>query len=199
MLHNALTSNPTLQRAFRRALGEMSNNFSGLERGSESLQPVMDLWALPEWAIIRGEIIFSRQTSIAAGGAGTFTSLELVNPTGSGILAVLLEIWNNSGIVQGSVDSGTAIGAGATRRGLANDARFPQLGEVSTCTVVEGAAAVAGISLPQDALFQGERSMRPYILPPGRKFTLFQSAANTLLSASFLWTERRLLSDEQNP
>lgn len=199
-LHNGLTSNPALQAAYRRALGEMSQGFSGLERGSESLQPIMDLWALPEWAIFRGEILFSRcGAQIGAPGAGVFASHELVNPAGSNVLVVVLELVNLGASIDVSVDSGTALGALQTLRGVANDARFPQLGEVSQSTWVRGNTLVAPVALSQDLLGTNFKSSRPYIIQPGKKLICITNAANQASQVSILWYERRLVNNEQNP
>lgn len=197
-LHNGLTSNPKLQEAYRRALGEQSQGFSGLERGSESLQPVIDLWSVPEWALLRGEVLYSRRGFIAA-GAALFSSTEFVNPAGSGILAVVYEITNQSAIsFDVAVDVGPALGVVATFRGLPNDTRWPQLGEVSQCTLVTGQLA-AGVALPQDTLNASVRVQRPYIVAPGRKIFTIGTVVNTAMSMGFFWSERRLLANEQNP
>jgi hypothetical protein len=54
-LHNELRRT-ALSRALKAALGDTRAD-GGLERYGETLQPVMDLWALPEWAHERKEIL----------------------------------------------------------------------------------------------------------------------------------------------
>lgn len=192
-LHNGLTSNPKLQEAFRRILGEQSQFFAGLERASESLQPVIDMWSMPEWALLRGEIIFSQTTSIAA-NAGTFQSQEFVNAAGSGVIAVMLEIRNLSNDVRVCVDAGTALGVVATTRGIANDSRFLS-GEVSRCTIVTG-QLVAGSALTQEFLGTSVVSTHPYIIAPGDKLTIINNAVNNGVITNLLWTERQILGTE---
>lgn len=197
MLHNALTNYVQLLNGFRRALGEMGGDFSGIERAGETLTPILNPWSLPEWALLRGEILFAR--SIAVGAlAANYSIQELVNPTGSGVLAVVLEIMNVGSLMQTSIDSGPALGVLATNRGVAVDARFPQLGEVSRCTVVSGQVAGA-ISLPQDAIVANTRTVRPYILQPGKKLYTSPTAVNTASWLTWFWSERTLLPNEQNP
>lgn len=198
MIHNQLTNYAQLLAGFRRALGEMGPNFSGIERAGETLTPTIDLWSLPEWALARGEQLFARDgISQGAGGAGVFSSEEFVNPAGSGVLAVILEIFNSSSNVFVGVDNGPALGAVATARGVNLDARIgTNLGELSRCTIVTGQLA-GGVALPVDLILQNTRSVRPYILPPGRK--LFVSpGANQASAIGFFWSERPLLPAEQN-
>lgn len=178
-------------------LGEMGADFSGIERAGETLTPTMDLWALPEWALLRGETIFSRIWSVGA-QAALFSSAEFVNPAGSGVLAVVLELGNVSGnTLQASIDSGTAIGVVGTVRGVANDSRFPQLGEVSRCSITTGNLA-AGAALAQDHIPNNSRSVRAYIIRPGNKLFISTGAVNLDCVGNLYWTERSLLPNEQN-
>lgn len=198
-LHNGLTSNPKLQEAYRRALGEQSQSFSGLERGSESLQPIMDLWALPEWALLRGERLFSLQVSAPAVAARN-SSVELVNPAGSGILAVVLEQRATFSTGRIETDTGAAIAANpVTANGRPHDARLIQAGTVvSQCRVVTGDVA-AGVANPMEELAATASTTRPWVIQPGRKLFIIHPTQNTALGWSIFWSERNLLSNEQNP
>lgn len=199
MIHNQLTNYAQLLAGFRRMLGEMGGEFSGIERAGETLTPVMDLWALPEWALLRGETIFSR-VALSPAVAARLSSVELVNPAASGILAVVLELaLTGAADVQVSVDSGVAIAANpVVSQGVANDTRWPQLGETSRCTLTTGDVA-GGIALPQDHITPTLRSIRPYIIRPGTKLMAICGTVNTATRYNFLWTERPLLPNEQNP
>lgn len=193
-LHNALTGYPKLQEAFRRAIGETSPAFTGIERAGETLTPVLDLWAIPEWALLRGEVIYSRYFSVGP-QAGLFSSIELVNPTGSGVLCTVLELMAGGNIFQVGIDTGVALGVVATNRGIANDARWPNLGEVSRCSLVSGNLA-AGVALPQDQVAAATRTTRPYIVQPGKKLFMSTIAVNQTLQLGILFTERPLLAGE---
>lgn len=195
-VHNGLHEYNRLLDGAARAIGEKSGaqDFTGIERFGETLTPVMDLWALPEWAILRGEILFSRAVEVTPGA--TFGSIELVNGASTGVLAVVLDFRTTSaGTVIVGVDSGVALGASATTQGVANDTRFPQLGAVSRCTVVTGGLA-ATVALPQEVINTNNASQRPYIIIPGKKLMIIADTVNQVVRGSLLWTERPLLPTE---
>ena len=198
-LHNQLHRLTTVQSAYKKALGEDVGEFRGLERAGETLTPLINLWDRPEWELLRSEIIFSR-VGTAAAVAARFSSVELVNPTGSGILAVVRRVALHGGTAQMSVDSGGALGVTTTTRGIANDTRYATLGEASVCTVVFGDLA-AGIALPQDQATAAAPSgplgsFNPYILAPGRKLFVIATAVLSAITVGLLWTERRALPGE---
>lgn len=193
-VHNALHHLTRVQGAYRAALGEGDPAFNGLERAGETITPTLDLWALPEWALLRGEVLYQRSVAVGA-LAGNYSTQELVNPVGSGILAVVLEIMNQATLSQTSVDSGAALGVLSTTRGVAADARLAQLGPVSACTIVGGQVA-GGVTNPQDVIIAATRSARPYIIPPGKKLFVFPTAVNTASWLSWFWTERKASPEE---
>lgn len=199
MIHNQLTSYAQLLAGYRRMLGEMGADFSGIERAGETLTPIMDPWALPEWALLRGEVLYARRTGGGAAGAGNFTSLEFVNPAGSGVLATILEIQVTPSFnaVEYSVDVGPALGVVLTARGVIHDTRGPAFGEVSRCTMVVG-VLLAGVALSQGVINVAERMTRPLIIRPGAKLFLIPGAANTSNDCSIFWSERPLLPAEQS-
>lgn len=199
MFHNQLTNYALLLAGYRRMLGEMGADFSGLERAGETLQPVMDLWALPEWALLRGETIYSRSVLPPAVVARN-SSVELVNASTSGVLVVVLFIRCIAGSdMQVQTDSGIAIAANpVVSRGVANDTRFPQLGETSQATITSGDVA-AGASLPQELLTSTIASTHPYIIRPGSKLFIVATTVNVAMSCNLMWTERPLLPNERNP
>lgn len=197
-VHNGLHEYSRLLDAAARAIGEKSGaqDFTGIERFGETLTPTMDLWALPEWAILRGEILFARAAAVGA-VALLFSSLEFVNPATSNVLAVVLLLRNVAGVAafQTGVDSGAALGAVGVLQGVAVDTRYPQLGEVSRCTITQGQLAGA-IALPQDTINPGITATIPYIIRPGNKLMLINPIANQGISSTIFWTERPLLPTE---
>lgn len=199
MIHNGLHTNAQLLAAFRKAIGELDPSFTGVERFGETLTPVMDLWSLPEWALLRGEILYARAPiPVPAGGAGVFSAVELVNPAGSGILAVVTSLRNQSGVVGlfTGLDVGPALGAVGTDRGVPVDSRANALAEISSCTVVRGALA-GTVSLPQERIAAaGGLAVSPYIISPGFKLFVIADTANLALTVTLTWLERPLLAQE---
>ncbi len=192
-VHNALHHFTQIQDAYRKALGETDPGFTGIERAGETVTPTIDLWAQPDWAFLQGRILFARRVSSAA-VAGRFSSVELVNPAGSGILVVTELIRSGTSSLDIAVDSGTALGVTATTQGLARDTRYPA-GPVSVATVVTGDLA-AGVTQPQDRITSGVLANRPYILRPGTKLFLVGLAVNTAIEVVLYWMERRVLNGE---
>jgi hypothetical protein len=168
----------------------------GISRLSESLVVSLPLWQRREFDLLRGEIPFARQLTVAA-VAARFSAIEIVNASTNTKLLVLRFIFpGNSTPFLATIDTGAAIVANpVTNRGVCVDGRFPQLGEVSTCTLVTGDAA-AGATLPQWRFSvtagAGPVTYVPrWILPPGRKLVLIGEAANTAIAAGIYFTERQ--------
>lgn len=83
-VHNAITRS-NWGDAIKRALG-VTKSEGGIERFGETLTPIIDLWGPVDFAFLRGELRGVRGALVAAGGAGTFAGVTLVNPLGSGRL-----------------------------------------------------------------------------------------------------------------
>lgn len=78
-----------LSEAVNRALGRTREG--GIERISETLDPVLNLWGMPEWAYLRGELLWSGQvTQVAV--AGEQSMLALTNPANSNLIVVIESI-----------------------------------------------------------------------------------------------------------
>jgi hypothetical protein len=195
-IHNAIHRFTGLLSAYRKALGEASEAFSGIERGGETLTPTIDLWSLPEWKLPRGEILYSRHVT-SPGVALRFSSVELVNPVGSRVIAVCSVLLMDGGTnVQLAVENGVALGVTATTRGAPNDARHPGIAAASSkCTVVTGDLA-AGIAVPQFNLIQDMQLDVPWILIPGSKLFGIASTVATGFDFSLVWSERELQDGE---
>jgi hypothetical protein len=91
-----------------------------------------------------------------------------------------------------NVDSGGSIALNpVTIRGVANDTRYNQLGEVSACSLVAGDFN-ATAALPQD-LFEAATRLEhriAYVLRPGAKLFLLGTAENAAVGAVLQWRER---------
>lgn len=195
-VHNALHHFTRIQAAYRTAVQESDPGFSGIERAGETLTPVLDLWSLPEWRLLRGDVTYSLRATEVAAQAGLFSSFELVNPVGSGILAVVEAIRSDTAnAINVVTDSGGALGAVGTERGIALDTRYAQLGQVSACTIVRG-NLVGGAANLQDIIKANLESDQFYVLRPGTKLFLSTQAVNLALAAQFRWRERLATDDE---
>lgn len=197
--HNYLAYGTTLSQAAGVA-GGLADGQDGMGRLGETLQPVLDIWNRPEHRILRGEITFARRMNSAA-VAARFSALEFVNPSDSTKLAVITAI-SGEDYPQAYdlvVDSGAALGATATQRGVAADTRYRLLGEASICTIVSGDFA-AGASLPQWRTASGSAPVPfvgvPFVIAPGFKLFIMGTVVNTAVRASLCWTERQAMPGE---
>lgn len=201
-LHNELRRGQ-LSRAVTRLLG-MQVGAVGIERLSESLTPVLDMWGRPEFAYLRKEDRFQSGQQ-AAGAAGTTSYCHLRVPLGSNILCIVdriivqdpsgaggsfdigLTTPNASG-TPGSVmdvrrNRGLAVGTGAVSVALAS-ARTDIAGDAVAFSVVpirvRCTASIATIDL--DGL--------GYVLAAGEALSIRANAVNTAVGANFIWRER---------
>ncbi len=196
-VHNALHHATRLQNGYRVVLAEAGADFQGIERAGETITPTLDLWSRPEFGLVRGEVLYRRADNSPA-VALRFASFELVNPTGSGVLAVVTRVENDSGAVELELapDSGAAIAANpVTNRGVAVDTRFANLGEASKCAMVGGDLA-AGAAIRVERIAGSGASDQPWIIAPGRKLFIIGLTVNTAISVGVSWHER-IASDEE--
>lgn len=200
-IHNELRRTP-LSGALTRALGSQKGT-EGLERFGETMQPVMDLWALPEWNYLRKDFLLctNAQASAVVGEMG-FVALGSP-PTGRLNIIVVESITFGLGAA-GSVvlrlsDYATVSGTGTPmNKGVTRDTRttrssfFPGGGG----TIFQGTDVGAlGFSLEQGltagATTQGVIQVAlPYILAPGAALVVQAEATNQAISANFGWRER---------
>lgn len=74
--HNELRRGE-FSRAIKALVGD-SDSESGLERFGETLQPIIDLWNLPEMHLLRGERLFGCVATTAVAPAGRSAALRIV-------------------------------------------------------------------------------------------------------------------------
>lgn len=204
-IHNALRRGG-LSHALTSAVGDTKAE-GGLERYGETLQPVIDLWSLPEWAFLREEAICGGQFFVTS-AAGTLSEALLMNPTNSGFLLILKRVhwtFTSAGtqtffrrLNQGTLPAGFV----ATNSGPLDfrDARL--IAVPSTVGVVAqaaNAAADGGIAFDSFSQAVNERieDTQPVVIAPGTGFLVTVSAVgvNTMIGG-FRWLERRLLTSE---
>lgn len=78
-VHNAIKYGTDIAHAAGLATG-MDRGSGGVERTSETLQPTFDLWTNPEWAFLRGELLWSSQRLTAPAVAGEFGAVAITLP-----------------------------------------------------------------------------------------------------------------------
>lgn len=201
--HNELRRSP-LSQALARAIGD--TRYSGLERYGETLQPVIDLWRLPEWAFLRREATGQRGIVVAAGGAGTFAGFTLINPAGSGRLVIVLSA--QVAMAAGGTDFEVSQDDAATLNAsfataLVATSRDTRLGEVNPgmATVNIGNPAVfpvgnrlhVGIGLVNTPI---DLPVAGIVLSPGFGLLVQNGDDAALLRGSIAWRERVALPGE---
>lgn len=206
-IHNELRKG-VLSAGLTRALGAMRGD-SGLERFGETMQPVIDLWRLPEWSFLRTERLCAYARSVAANAAG-FGGVAIANPALQGgaasqlIIVVeaitMITVATQELGIYGAADSTTDLtnsSFGFTRDQRPLDAviRVSQ-GVVRYANTPVAVPAnhdiVEFVRNPGAGVGYGEAKIAvPYVLMPGRMLTVYTSAVNIALTVNFKWRERR--------
>lgn len=193
--HNALNAS-LLGKAIRSALG-IRDGVSTIERFGETLDPVIDLWGRPEWAILRGERLWAASPSQGA-VAGEFSTVGVYNPTDSGLIVVVEGFALASSAANHVLYARLGQNVSFTATGLpqSRDSRlFSQTG-LQVTAFSHHSAAVIG-----NGLLQWTQSSTNYIMPfvftrmpvilsPGYFFGLQDGAGNTAFQADFIGYQR---------
>lgn len=196
-VHNQLARYTELSKGVRNALGLAEG---GLERVSETLQPVMPLFERTEWAYPRGEWIGTALYNIGAGGAATYASWGVGIAPGSGLIAVLdartqaMEVSGGAGAVYVYV-SATYAAFAAALAGAAGvyciDSRanpiaapnvraLPVIGRSGTPAAVPGSGL--GLLSCNSATPLNPKLPLDIVITPGWAVILSAATANTALS-----------------
>jgi hypothetical protein len=199
-VHNALHHLTELQAGYRAALGEMDEQFSGIERAGETLLPTLDLWGLPEWAILRGEQLALGRLSVAA-LAGNFSMVQVENETSDRLTVIErgTRFFASGGSVL--ILSITTTQLANTRgRCFVRDGRNVRPTVPGTNRRDEQAAAVpAGVS-NGDAFLLPATSGQPLdfevVLDPGFTLVARPDAQNIAVHAAIVARSRRATGDE---
>lgn len=206
-IHNELRRGQ-LSKAVTRALG-MQVGSVGLERLSESLTVVMDLWSRPEFAYLRKEDRFlSGQQSGTNVGTISYCQLRvpvnsnilcivdrliLQDPTGAGPVEFGLSTPNASGTPGCVMDSrrnrGLGVGTGAVSVALAS-ARTDLTGDGVAFGLVPCRVRFNASQLTLDLDNLG------FVLAAGEALTVRHTAANNVVGVNFFWRERTALPGE---
>lgn len=198
-VHNEIRRFGALLSAFQNATGLEQD--AGIERLSETLTPIFDIWRLPEHAYLRGEVLcwgFASATAVA----GQNGHVQLLNPAGSPVLAVI-ELVEISAEVGGLYSilayDGTVFAEGGAKR--TRDRRWPDARTpISQLRVGTNVGVVGGSTSFHRYVVGGAEIIpwdpRGYILGPGCGILVEADQVNTRLNVNWLWRERRPLRSE---
>lgn len=197
-VHNALHRATDLLRGIRRAVGLDSGEDPGVERISETLQPILDMWGRPEFSVLRGEGLFARDYSVAA-GAGVRAKLQIFNPAGSKRLVMIDEVYataNTAGYISFWLHNGnlTTLGNNLSRR----DTRFPTATMVARSYTEATAGNPSGTHMLRYGVLadQGARIPVAWVLPQGWGLTITHLTDNVTLYVSWIGRERVMMPGE---
>jgi hypothetical protein len=200
-LHNAI-SRGNITDAVKRALGNTKGD-TGVERFSETLDVIMNPWSMPEWQLYRGDF-FAAMDGVQAAFAAEFSCVALINPAGSGILAVVESISSTNATASNltlEVTSEAVIRAALTGleiKGLFRDRRRTATSTILSVLVGTEATAVGG-EVEQIAGPLGVTVAFlsvPYVLPPGQGLIVRSTTLVQQCRANFAWRERVAYPDE---
>lgn len=188
--HNALQQYTELLDAYSRALGER-DGWSGIERGGETLTPVIDLWSQPDWDYLRGVERRSTVTSIGI-GAGT-SELQIWMPPGTGLLFVVTHLLMNvaSNILLELVDT-ALLGTGDVGLAAMDSRLKSQSSIVRQRSGNAGAAVTARWRLPAEQRDPDSR----WIVKPGSLLRIGAANTATAMIAAVQGYQRRALPGE---
>lgn len=217
-VHNGITQYTGLLRGFRQLFGE-SAEFA-VERLSETIQPVLDVFGAPEWALHRGERLCWGYVNDLAAGAGQYSAVGFRNPAGSNRLCVLeaVDMVPQVSALHYFVFVAFNLGHSpdSTQTGAVRDSRqgfngWQTAGLLTTKTGAAGAAALGGVTGPwakgiltlapvgdQNHLTFGQHGARlsGLVMHPGSDVVIQMQTQNNGIEGTFYWRERQLLPGE---
>jgi len=193
-VHNALHRGD-VAAALKNALG-VTDPEDGLERFSETLQPVLDLWELPEWAILLRRRLWTAYGSVAAGGAGTVTQIALgtaQTDTLTVIERVFCDVAALATLLTGLSGFGTGLG------GTMRDGRMQGI-LAQTSSFTKNSAVVRSITAGGARLSAGEWTPGPWIVRGSvRQLLVEADALNTAMLVTAMGYEYNILPTERLP
>ena len=202
VLHNELKRAGGIQAALQNALGMKSG---GIERAGETMTPVMDLWSLPEWQVLRNETPGAARVSQAAVPA-EFSIVALVNPAVNANMIVVVEqagfqgTGANGGHLEMALESQAVATLGAGTATVSRDRRVPSICRTTTRLGSDPAATLGGqpidTILPIAAGTKVNFDALPVILIPGQCLAIICATVNVGMLAMFRFRERVALPGE---
>lgn len=202
-VHNELTGRSGfVSRAIRNAL-QIESGEVGIERVSETLQPNINLWSRPEWAILRGERLWAVAPSQPA-VAAEFSQVGIFNPAASGLIVVVdavMGVANTTATVQEFM-LGANVAFTATGTPNSRDSRTALLVGIQCGSFAHhaGARIGSGALIASIGHNNGTYAYWPLnvVLHPGFFLAGGPSVVNTLAAISFFGSERPAFAGELN-
>jgi hypothetical protein len=183
-----------------RAIFELVEN-AGLDL-EDLIRAVVDIEGRAEYREKNDDLLCAGQQTQAAGAAGTFAQVGLVNDTSSGMLGVVEIAWGNTGTYLLRVATQAAIEAivgwaYAGERVIRDLRRGIKAGLQQFPTLKTGSgvgAGLAGFDFYDRTGADSPTIMRApsavAVLPPGTGLVIQEKTAATLLRGNFWWYER---------
>lgn len=206
--HNALSRGP-FGRALKDALGD-SKAEGALERYGETMQPIINLWGLPEWAFLRGETLWACSI-VRAADAANVSIVGVMLPVASKFILMVDRISGRNSVAAGNLIlsmldrptiaalAGFALGNPPFFRDQrAHSVVGAQFAPLETFSAASGAVAVNGtmenISYPTSD--NREFVAPPLIVRPGGGVLVQSAAINQQIVVSFVGRIRNALPTE---
>lgn len=209
-IHNELKYHTSLTNAFRILGGVDGSVHPGVERLGETLTPILNVWDLPEHAVLRNEQLGAAKAFQAA-VAAEFSIIAWVNPATSKQLVVVEAISVGSSALlttQLEVGAFTALAGTLTAPAqmvAARDRRFKPASQVGSFSLAIGSdlSNTFGVPLEQVTAANTAASTHtpfivglPVIVKPGDFVAVIGQTVNLSLAAQVRWRERPALPGE---
>lgn len=207
-LHNALKRSP-IADGVKKAIGQHKQGEGGLERWSETLQPIVNPWGMPEWAALRAEQLCAVR-NLVGGVAAEFGGVALMNPAGSNTLVVVESVMVATSAATIAffleIVADTSIAATlttVTNPSCARDRRFKGQSGLSRATFRQGTdlSNTFGAQLEATTMVTNTAPVSfiaslPVILRPGDDLLLIAQTVNVAFSSNWGWRERQAFPGE---
>jgi len=197
-VHNQI-SRGDVTNAVQRALGITKPDTAGVERYSETLTPVQDIWSQPEWSFLRGERLQGFAGNVGA-IAAEFGYSALINPAGSNVLVVVTVavgrlLAYNLQIGQEATYAATL--AAVLPGGIFRDTRWPVSSLGGSARIRTGTDPSGTLGTTIEFGTNGTPAVNlPVVLAPGWGVALAGVVVNTALDYVWGWRERKAYPGE---
>lgn len=200
--HNELRRGGAIGYAMSQAVGDTRGG--GIERYGETLTPTLNLWDQPEWAFLRAEKLAAFSVTAPA-VAAEFSAAGLLNPTGSGQIAVVEKLLcDQSGTLIFQLQSCTQAQVatlGTLVKGNVRDRRWQGGGALTACDVISGSDPTTTLGFNLDQVrAPGNATIAfnalPVVLPPGFALVAVALTNNTGVTFIISWRERAAFPTE---
>lgn len=164
---------------------------AAIESVLEDIFPVLNVDSpeAPELSFLRQELLYSSFLAPTA-GAGVWPLCDIVNPAGSGVLAVVERV-RVSAITTGYFEIGPVAPAGTQSTGQPRDGRIG-LGQRSALQLVGGTVAAGDIAGERVQVLANTCFVydSPLIVVPGSAFRVLWAAPSSAFVVAVAWHER---------